>query len=180
MATNYEQIQLDLEKCNITVWEPDPLSTVQLSICRLRCMEGEIDNVIAKVTAAANALSDIENIATLDSGIDDIKFVITTVNSKYAWNMTPTVSGIINFDYNPNSEFFNEYIVPNVSTLLVPIEEDDGAGGTQARTDQAIEYDRLNVLKTSPVDMVETTITALSAFKDVLTAKRTQLEATYS
>jgi len=179
MATNYEQIQQDLAECNITVWEPDPLSEVQLSICRLQCMEGEIDNVITKVTAAADALSDIEDIATQDSGIDDVKFVITSVNSKYAWNMTPTVSGIINFDYNPGSEFFKDYIVPNVSTLLVPIVEDDGAGGTQARTDQAIEYDRLNVLKTRPVDMVETTVTALSAFKAVLTAKRTQLEATY-
>ena len=179
MATNYEKIQEDLAACNITMWEPDSLSTVQLSICRLQCMEGEIDNVVTKVTAAADALSDIEDIATQDSGIDDVKFEIASINSKFAWNMTPTVSGVINFDYNPSSEFFKDYIVPNVSTLLVPIEEDLGEG-LVARTDQAIEYDRLNVLKTRPVDMVETTVTALAAFKAILTAKRTQLEATYA
>ncbi len=180
MATNYEKIQEDLALCNITMWEPDSLSTVQLSICRLQCMEGELDTVITKVTAAANALSDIEDIATQDSGIDDVKFEITSINSKYAWNMTPTVSGIISFGYNPLSEFYKDYIVPNVSTLLVPIEEDDGEGGTRARTDKSIEFDRLNVLKTRPVDAVETTVAALAVFKAVVTAKRTQLEATYA
>jgi hypothetical protein len=179
MATNYEKIQEDLASCNVTLWEPDPLADVQLSICRLTCMEAELDNVITKVTAAANALADIEDIATADSGIDDVRFSINSVKGKYAWNMTPTVSGIISFDYNPSSEFYKLYIIPSVSTLLVPVEEDDGAGGTQARDAKAIEYDRINKLKGSPTDTVETTITALNTFKTIVTEKRTQLEATY-
>ncbi len=179
MATNYEKIQEDLASCNVTLWEPDPLADVQLSICRLSCMEAEIDNIVAKVTATANALADIEDIATEDSGIDDVRFSISAVQGKYAWNMTPTVSGIISFDYNPNSEFYKLYIVPSVSILLVPIEEDDGQGGTQARDAKTIEYDRINKLKSSPTDTVETTITALNTFKTIVTAKRTQLEATY-
>jgi hypothetical protein len=180
MATNYEKIQEDLALCNVTMWEPDSLTTVQLSLCRLTCMEGEIDNIIAKVTAASAALSDIEDIATSDSGIDDVRFDIATVNSKYAWNMTPTVSGLIDFTYNPNSEFYKEYIVPNVATLLVPIEEDDGEGGTRPRSAKAILSDRLNILKTRPIDTIETTIVALNSFKTIVTNKRAQLEATYA
>jgi len=180
MATNYEQIQNDLALCNITMWEPDPLSTIQLSDCRLGCMEGEIANVITKVTAAANALADIEDIATQDSGVDDVKFSIKTENGKFAWSMIPTISGVISFVYNPNSEFFKKYIVPNVSELLVPVVEDDGQGGTQPRTARDIEHDRLLVLKTKPIDMIETTITALNAFKGIVTAKKNQLEADYN
>jgi len=180
MATNYEQIQADLALCNITMWEPDSLATVQLSVCRLTCMEGEIDSVVTKVTAAANALTDIEDVATTDSGISDVKFLINSVRGAFAWAMTPTISGVIDFSYNPNSEFYNDYIIPNVSTLLVPIEEDDGQGGTQARTDAAILRDRQNKLQASPADVVETTVTALNAFKAIVSAKRAQLEATYA
>jgi len=180
MATNYEQIQADLEKCNVTLWEPDPLADVQLSICRLTCMENEIDNIVSKVTEAANALSDIEDIATADSGIADVRFSVNSVAGKYAWNMTPTISGIISFDYNPKSEFYTQYIIPNVSTLVVPIEEDDGTGTMVARDPKIIERERIDKLKYSPTHTVETTITALAQFKTIVTSKRTQLEATYA
>ena len=179
-TTNSQQIQNDLAKCNITMWEPDSIVTVQLSDCRLGCMEQEISSIIDKVTAAANALTDIENISTQDNGIDDVQFTINTQSGKFVWSMIPTINGIISFTYNPDSEFFKKYIVPNVSELLVPTTESDGQGGTVSRSSRDIERDRLLILKTKPVDMVETTITALKAFKNVVSAKKAQLEADYS
>ena len=180
MATNYEQIQSDLLKCNITMWEPDPLASVQLSTCRLGCMISEVDSMLSKVTDAANALVDIETISTSKSGLPDLKFVISSVSTSFAWSMIPNTKGIIEFDYNDSSKFFNKYILPNVSTLLVPIQEDDGTGTMVARDPRAIESDRMDILTTKPMDVVETTITALTSFKKLLSDKKTQLEADYS
>jgi hypothetical protein len=181
MATNYEKIQEDLAACNITIWEPTPFEEVQLNLCRLTCMESEIDSIVTKVTAAANALQDIEDVATADSGIDDLKFeIIKNTSSKYAWDMSPTASGMIMFTLNTSSKFYNDYIIPAVSELLVPTTESDGAGGTQPRDEAIILRERKLILETRPVDVVETTLTALTSLKSVATAKKTQLEATYA
>jgi hypothetical protein len=180
MATNYEKIQEDLALCNLTMWEPTPFEEVQLNLCRLSCMESEIDGIVTKVTDASNALRDIEDVATADSGIDDLKFEIAkTTSAKYAWSMSPTASGTIVFSLNTGSAFYNEYIIPAVSELLVPTTESDGAGGTQPRDENVVLRERKLILETRPMDVVETTLTALTSLKAVATAKREQLEATY-
>lgn len=180
MATNYEQIQADLAACNITIWEPDALSTVQLSICRLGCMIAEIANLAARVTAAADALTDIETIATLDSGVDDVKFSLSSGAQGAVWSMIPTISGSIEFSVNTNSDFYKTFLIPAVSALLVPLTTDDGAGGQIDKTEVALLAERTAALRNNPVNVVETTIPALTAFSNILTAKKTQLEATYA
>jgi prefoldin subunit 5 len=180
MATNYEQIQANLAKCNITLWEPDDLRSIQLSPCRMQCLENELAIVSAKITEAADAIQDIENVATQSGGADDVTFVNATLSDQnIVWDMSPTASGAIRFSVNQQSRFFTDYLIPNVSTLLVPITEDDGSGGTVDRNSEAIRTDRIAALQ-KPENVIETTITALAAFISVVQAKRTQLEAEYA
>ena len=181
MATNEELVQQDLQKCNITMWEPDDLSEVQLSACRLGCLSEELTALQQRLTDAANALDEIENIATADDGYPDVRFEITTTaNNKIVWDMAPTLSGLIAFSINPNSKFFKSFLVPNVSTLLVPTTEDDGSGGTVDRPSDVVQRERETVLRTRPKDTVETTITAVQQLKSIVDNKKAQLEATAS
>ena len=180
MATNYEKIQEDLAKCNVTLWEPEPLKSVQLSPCRLACLESELENIILKLSAAADALSDIEQVATDSSDEADVHFNMKITSSGPVWSMIPTADGVISFELNDRSLFFKDHIIPSVSTLLVPLTEPDTSGNEVPLSDKVIYQKRLQILRTKPVDVVETTITALNAFKTVVTAKKTKLNADYS
>ncbi len=179
MATNSEQIQTDLLLCNITMWNPSDIENVQLNIGALTQAEATVDLKIAAITAAANALLDIEDIATEDSGIDDIQFIREpSNNSPYAWSMIPRDNGILSFFVNVSSQFYRDYIVPFVDVADVPLQHDLGEGLVD-KSDDLLKRERENFLYTNYSAVVDTTIVGLTELKAILAAKKANLEATY-
>ena len=179
MATNAEQIQEDLILCNVTMWEPTPLTEIQFNIGALVQMEAVLDTKISNVTSASSALADIEDVATGDSGIDDVVFTLEPQNSSnYSWSMIPNDNGGLSFFLNSSREFYNDYIVPAVPVLDVPLQEDLGEGLVDKSTDK-LTRERLAFLRATPLNIVETTIAALGDLKAIVVAKRINLEATY-
>ncbi len=178
MATNMEQIQLNLALCNITLWEPEALSGFQLSACKLQCMENEIDPIIVKITSSIDALSDIEDVATGDTGINDVTFINTTPPSASSWAMTAHTNGTIYFGVNKSSPFYTDYIIPGVSTSTVPVQEDLGQG-MEDRSDADILRDRQAVLR-SQVEVLEATINGLNIYKSLIVAKKESLTSEYA
>lgn len=178
MATNAEQIQLDLAKCNITLWEPELMSSVQLSACKLQCIENEVDPLIATITAAIDALADIEDVATGDTGMNDVVFMPSTPPSVATWSMTAHTNGTIYFGVNTNSSFYVNYIIPGVSESTVPVQEDLGEGLVD-RSASDILRDRQAALL-SQGEVLEATINALTTYKAMVTAKKDSLAATYT
>jgi len=179
MATNYEQIQADLAASNYTLWEPLDISEVQLNLCRIKCLEEELGLIATELVVVGDALNDIENIATSDTDTD-VTFKISDItNQPYAWDLNPTTSGMIMFNINTYSPFFKNYLIPNVSELVVPTTTVDADGNTVDRPEGDVHNDRLNALRTRPIVVVETSIAAVNAYKDIVSAKRAKLEETY-
>ncbi len=179
MATNSEQIQTDLLLCNVTMWNPSDIESVQLSISALTEAEAGVDTKIAAVTAAANALLDIEDIATLDSGIDDVQFIKEPANnSPYAWSMIPRDNGTLSFFANISSTFYKEYIVPSVDVSDVPLQHDLGEGLVD-KSDDLLKRERETFLAASQSAVIDATIVGLTTLKGILSAKKANLEATY-
>ena len=179
MATNAEQIQTDLLLCNVTMWDPADIEDVQLNIGAITQAEASADIKIASITAAANALLDIEDIATADSGIDDIQFIKEpSNNSPYSWSMIPRDNGTLSFFLNVSSAFYKMYVVPYVDVADVPLQHDLGAGLVD-KTDDLLQREREAFLVANFSAIIDVTIVGLTAFKAILTAKRTNLEAVY-
>ncbi len=180
MATNSEQIQTDLLLCNVTMWNPSDIEDVQLNIGALTQAEATVDSKIAAVTAAADALVDIEDMATLDSGIDDVQFnKEPSNNSPYAWSMIPRDNGTLSFFANVSSAFYKEYIVPYVDIADVPLQHDLGEGLVD-KSEAVLQRERETFLSGSPTAVIDTTIVGLGALKAIFAAKKANLEATYS
>lgn len=179
MATNAEQIQSDLLLCNVTMWEPSPVEEVQLNISALTIAEANMDTKITAVTNCANALLDIEDIATGDSGIDDVQFVKEpSNNSPYAWSLIPRDNGSLSYFANVTNSFYRDYIVPAVDIADVPLQHDLGEGLVD-KSEATLSRERNAFLSTTPLNVIDTTIVALGNMKAILTAKRVNLEATY-
>ncbi len=179
MATNAEQIQTDLLLCNVTMWNPSDIEDVQLSISALTEAETNVDTKVAAVTAAANALLDIEDIATLDSGIDDVQFIKEpSNNSPYSWSLIPRDNGTLSFFANVSSAFYKTYIVPYVDIADVPLQHDLGEGLVD-KSDAVLQRERETFLSGSPSAVIDTTIVGLGALKTILNDKKVNLEATY-
>jgi len=177
MATNAEQIQTNLAKCNVSLWEPDALSKVQLSACKLQCIENEIDPIVAKITEALAALSDIEDVATGDTGFNDVVFVESTPPTETVWSMTSHTNGSIYFGVNASSEFYAGYVIPGVSTTTVPVEADVG-NGLEPRSADDIYQDRVAALQ-SQTEVMEATINGLANYKALIILKKDSLAAEY-
>jgi len=174
MATNYEKIQEDLATCNVTLWEPPRMADLQLNLCRLKCAEQEITAKATSLEAVKEALVDIESISTSDSEIEDVTFSVTKSDGvAYVWAMIPKASGDISFSLNTKSEFFDKFILPAVSVDIVSL---TGEGGL-AKTDHQLRKDRLQALENSPVNVIDTTISAVAKLLSIITAKRETLEA---
>ena len=179
MATNAEQIQADLLLCNVTMWNPDEIENVQLSISALTEAEAKVDTKITSVTAAANALLDIEDIATGDTGIDDVQFIREpSNNSPYAWSMIPRDNGTLSFFLNVTSSFYKTYIVPSVDVADVPLQHDLGEGLVDKSAD-LLQREREQFLATNYSAIIDVTIVGLGVLKALLNAKKVNLEATY-
>ena len=179
MATNAEQIQTDLLLCNVTMWNPEDIEDVQLNIGALTQAELNVDVKIASITAAANALLDIEDIATLDSGINDVQFIREpSNNSPYAWSMIPRDNGTLSFFINVASIFYKTYIVPYVDVADVPLQHDLGEGLVD-KTEDLLKREREAFLNENLSSIVDVTIVGLGALKTILNDKRVNLEATY-
>ena len=179
MATNAEQIQIDLLLCNVTMWNPDDIENVQLSIGALTQAEATVDLKITSITDAANALLDIEDSATLDSGIDDVQFIKEPSNSSpYAWSMIPRDNGTLSFFANTISAFYKDYIVPSVDVADVPIQHDLGEGLVD-KSDDVLRREREAFLSASQSAVIDATIVGLGTLKALIAAKKANLEATY-
>ena len=179
MATNAEQIQTDLLLCNVTMWNPEDIEDVQLNIGAITQAEASADIKIAAITAAANALLDIEDIATLDSGISDVQYIREpSNNSPYAWSMIPRDNGTLSFFLNVSSDFYKMYVVPYVDVADVPLQHDLGEGLVD-KPDDLLQREREYFLLADYSAIIDVTIVGLTAFKSLLTAKRVNLEAVY-
>ena len=179
MATNAEQIQTDLLLCNVTMWNPDKVEDVQLSISALTEAELKVDTKITSITASANALLDIEDIATGDTGIDDVQFIREALNnSPYAWSMIPRDNGTLSFFLNVTSDFYKTYVVPSVDVADVPLQHDIGAGLVD-KPDDLLQREREQFLAYNYSAIVDVTIVGLGVLKALLNAKKVNLEATY-
>ncbi len=179
MATNAEQIQADLLLCNVTMWNPDDIENVQLNIGALTQAETTVDLKITAITGAADALLDIEDIATLDSGIDDVQFIREPTNSSpYAWSMIPRDNGTLSFFMNTSSTFYKDYIVPSVDVSDVPLQHDLGEGMVDKSADQ-LRVERESFLRTNYPGIIDATVVGLGTLKAILAAKKANLEATY-
>lgn len=179
MATNAEQIQTDLLLCNVTMWNPDDIEDIQLNIAALIQAEANVDLKIAAITAAANALLDIEDIATGDTGIDDVQFIREpSNNSPYAWSMIPRDNGTLSFFVNVTSAFYKTYIVPSVDVADVPLQHDLGEGLVD-KSDDLLQREREQFLATNYSAVIDVTIVGLGTLKTLLNTKKVNLEATY-
>ncbi len=180
MATNSEQIQTDLLLCNVTMWDPADIEDVQLNIGALTQAEATVDLKITAVTNAANALLDIEDIATGDTGIDDVQFIKEPANnSPYAWSMIPRDNGTLSFFANVNSSFYKEYIVPAVDVADVPLQHDLGEGLVD-KSEDLLKRERETFLRDNTSAVIDATIVGLNVLKGILATKKTNLEATYA
>jgi len=157
---------------------PENISIVQLSACRLQCIENEIDPVIAKITEALTAIADIEDVATGDTGINDVVFITSTPPTSATWSMTSHTNGTIYFGVNTGSKFYVDHVIPGVSTATVPVQEDLGQGLVD-RSEADILRDRQSVLQ-SQTEVLEATINGLNNYKALVTLKKDNLAAIYS
>ena len=180
MATNAEQIQTDLLLCNVTMWNPEDIEDVQLNIGALIQAELAVDIKIASITAAADALLDIEDIATGDTGISDVQFIREpSNNSPYAWSMIPRDNGTLSFFVNTTSSFYKNYIVPSVDVLDVPLQHDLGEGLVD-KSEDLLRREREQFLSTNYTATIDVTIVGLGVLKTLLNTKKVNLEALYA